>query len=375
MRNPGRIGLTIVTLSANAAAFDPTLAISTVPAAHTGSPPRVSSRRRGACSGTNSPSSSTGAPAPVNQPVTSTITWPPLCENTSSPDAVTATIAPAARVWPRPSALIVDVAGSGLPAGNTVKKPDPGDSVNVTVSATATASAGTDGGSATLIVSPAAIGLARGGSRVSIAACRRDRHEAAGGRRRRLDEPAGHVDDQRCTVLGEEVDCTADPDAHDRGVGPDLARAVVDDRRRRHWRPFRPDRDETRPGRRAVVDGDRERDGGCRARNAATLGDVHAHDLCVDALESGAVSDIGEPARDAGLEPRGGRRRSDAVALRRPQPSRPTSASLSPARTIARRAGSRTPHRHATKPYWRGHRSFSRFGGTWAGSIGHWCFG
>ena len=105
----------------------------------------------------------------MNQPVTSTITWPPLCENTSRPDAVTATIAPAARVWPRPSALIVDVAGSGLPAGNTVKKPDPGDSVNVTVSATATASAGTDGGSATLIVSPAAIGLARGGSRVSIA--------------------------------------------------------------------------------------------------------------------------------------------------------------------------------------------------------------
>src|SRR5215213_9307984 len=167
--NPGRIGLTMVTLSASAAAFDPTLAISTPPAAHTGSPPRVSSRRLGDGSGTNRPSSSTGAEGPVNQPVTSTMTCPPACAYTSRPVALTATIAPAARVWPRPSALMVDVGGRGVPAGKTVKKPEPGDSVNVTVSATAITSAGTDAGSATLIVSRPLIGLARGGSRVSIA--------------------------------------------------------------------------------------------------------------------------------------------------------------------------------------------------------------
>ena len=50
-----------------------------------------------------------------------------------------------------------------------MKNPGPCDSVSVTVSATAIASAGTPGGSATLIVSPAATGAARGGRRVSIA--------------------------------------------------------------------------------------------------------------------------------------------------------------------------------------------------------------
>jgi hypothetical protein len=99
----------------------------------------------------------------------STMTCPPAREYTSRPDAVTATIAPAARVWLRPSALTVEVEGRCVPAGKTVKKPGPGDSVNVTVSATATASGGTDDGSATVIVSPACIAVARGGSRVSVA--------------------------------------------------------------------------------------------------------------------------------------------------------------------------------------------------------------
>jgi hypothetical protein len=75
---PGAIGFTIVTLSTTAATSAAPAGISTVPPAHTGSPRRVSSRRRGAGSATNSPTASSGASSPVNQPVTSTITWPPF---------------------------------------------------------------------------------------------------------------------------------------------------------------------------------------------------------------------------------------------------------------------------------------------------------
>jgi hypothetical protein len=143
---PGVNGLTIVTLRASADALGATFPISTRFPRQTGSPPRVSISRRGTGSATNNPSPLSAAVSGVNQPVMSTITWPPLRLNTSRPSGVTPTIVPLALVCSGRSVLTTDVATSSAPAGATETNPAATDSVAVTVTATAAASIGTPAG-------------------------------------------------------------------------------------------------------------------------------------------------------------------------------------------------------------------------------------
>ena len=217
---------------------------------------------------------------------------------------MTPTIAPAARVCPRPSAFTVDVGGLRRSGRATVKYPGPGDSVRVTVSATAAASAGTPGGSGTLIVSPAWSGADLGGSRVSTAARGRERDEPPVGGCRAGDEPSGDVDDDRGSVAGVEDHRTSDADGDDRGVGARLAGAVVDDRRGGHRSALRPDRDVSGPGCDRAVGSHGEGDRGGVGGHTAQAGHAHADRLAVDALDAGAGASVGEPARRGGDEPR-----------------------------------------------------------------------
>ena len=70
---------------------------------------------------TNRPSVDAAADGPVNQPSTSTTRLPPLLSNTSSPAALTGTIASAARVSSAELVLRLDDGGGDAPAGNAVQ--------------------------------------------------------------------------------------------------------------------------------------------------------------------------------------------------------------------------------------------------------------
>ncbi len=96
-------------------------ATSIAPPGHSGSPVRVSTRRCGESAGTNSPSVDSPADGPVNQPVTSMMTCPPLCEYTLRPPGEIGVMLDAARVWPDRSVLSSDASGRGVPAGKAVK--------------------------------------------------------------------------------------------------------------------------------------------------------------------------------------------------------------------------------------------------------------
>ena len=128
---------------------------------------RVSTRRCGESVGTNNPSVDSAADGPVNQPVTSMMTCPPLCEYTLRPPGEMGVMLDAARVWPDRSVLSSDASGRAVPAGNAVKKPGWLGAVVVMLIASATASPGTPAGGATVIVSPGWSGREKAGARLS----------------------------------------------------------------------------------------------------------------------------------------------------------------------------------------------------------------